>query len=360
MMKVLVVGARASPVHLLLSSVFGVGYATGNLSYEAYEEIVKRPEVAWSIPLALGDSHRGFRVVGTTGAYFEHYRFARERRLELAAGTLFGGSYDAVLGAEVARTLGYVPGRRIVLAHGAGEVALSQHSEQPFRVVGILKATGTPVDRAIHVPLEGMDALHADPQHKHDPLAAGHDHDRAITAFLVGLKSRGAVLGMQRFVNEFDWEPLSAILPGVALLELWEIVGAAERMLLAVSVLVVAVGLAGMLVALLTGLSERRRELAVLRSVGARPLHVFALMLGEAALLTLLGLALGVAAVYAVLAAGQPWLEARFGLYLPLAWPSLQELGVMMAVAAAGTLVGLIPAYRAYRLSLADGMTIRT
>ena len=191
-------------------------------------------------------------------------------------------------------------------------------------------------------------------------VAAGHDHDRAITAFLVGLKSRGAALGMQRFVNEFDWEPLSAILPGVALLELWEIVGAAERMLLAVSVLVVAVGLAGMLVALLTGLSERRREMAVLRSVGARPLHVFALMLGEAALLTLLGLALGVAAVYAVLAAGQPWLEARFGLYLPLAWPSLQELGVMMAVAAAGTLVGLIPAYRAYRLSLADGMTIRT
>jgi putative ABC transport system permease protein len=229
------------------------------------------------------------------------------------------------------------------------------HKEQPFRVVGILARTGTPVDRAIHVPLEGLDAIHA----RENALKHGHDAEHAISAFLVGLESRGSAMSVQRQVNEFAEEPLTAILPGVTLLEVWEIAGAVERTLLAVSVLVVAVGLAGMLVALLTSLNERRREMAVLRSVGARPLHIFALVLGEAAFLTLVGIALGVAALYAGLAAGQPWLESRLGLFIALGWPSAYEFDVMILVAVAGGLIGLIPAWRIYRYSLADGMTIR-
>jgi putative ABC transport system permease protein len=138
----------------------------------------------------------------------------------------------------------------------------------------------------------------------------------------------------------------------------WEIVGAAERTLLAVSALVVVVGLAGMLVALLTSLSERRREMAILRSVGARPTHVFVLILGEAAFLTLAGIALGCAALYLALIAGQPWLESHLGLLIGVGWPSTHELGLMCVVAVAGVLIGLIPAYRIYRYSLADGMTI--
>jgi putative ABC transport system permease protein len=227
------------------------------------------------------------------------------------------------------------------------------------------------------VTLEGLDAVHADSNHElaNDPLAAamhageaaeeraGHAHegdpDRTITAFLVGLKSRGSALAMQRLINEHPAEPLTAILPGVTLQELWEITGAAEKTLFAVSVLVVVVGLAGMLVALLTSLSERRREMAVLRSVGARPTHVFALILGEAAVLTLAGIGIGVAALYLALFAGHSWLEARLGLFVGLSWPSAHELGLVALVAAAGVVIGLIPAYRIYRYSLADGMTIR-
>jgi putative ABC transport system permease protein len=175
----------------------------------------------------------------------------------------------------------------------------------------------------------------------------------------VGLKSRAAALSMQRAVNQYEGEPLTAILPGATLQEVWEIVGAAEKTLFAVSVLVVVVGLAGMLVALLTSLSERRREMAVLRSVGARPMHVFALILGEAGFLTLVGIALGVAALYVGLLAGQPWLEARLGLFIAVGWPSAHELGLVALVGVAGVLIGLIPAYRIYRYSLADGMTIR-
>lgn len=369
----LVVGARSSPVHLLLFSVFRIGNATNNIRWDSYRAIAQRPEVAWTIPLSLGDSHRGFRVLGTTHEYFEHFRFGRDRKLELARGEVFDDMHDTVLGADVAVKLGYKPGDSIVIAHGAGDVSFSLHEDQPFRVVGVLGRTGTPVDRTVHVTLEGMDAVHAEAaEDAFDPLAAavraGTDEqenhaerktERAITALLVGLKSRGAALSMQRLLNEYSGEPLTAILPGATLLEVWEIVGAAEKTLFAVSVLVVVVGLAGMLVALLTSLSERRREMAVLRSVGARPMHIFGLILGEAAFLTLLGIALGIAALYLGLLAGRPWLESRLGLFIVVGWPSPYEFALMAVVAAAGVLIGLIPAYRIYRYSLADGMTIR-
>jgi putative ABC transport system permease protein len=380
----LIVGARTSPVNLLLFSVFRIGNASNNISWSSYRTVAERPEVAWSIPLSLGDSHRGFRVLGTTHEYFEHFRFAGDHTLELARGTEFEKPHDAVLGAQVAQTLGYELGTQFVIAHGSGEVELSLHKDKPFRVVGVLARTGTPVDRAIHVPLAGIDAIHApETAAAQDPLAAavqsagakhhahgaGHDHadrghsadvpNQPISAFLVGLKSRGQALSIQRLVSEYPSEPLTAILPGVALLEVWETVAAAERTLLIVSVLVVVVGLAGMLVALLTGLNERRREMAVLRSVGARPSHVFGLIMGEAVFLTLLGIALGVAALYIALLAGQPWLESRLGLFFGLGWPSLHEFGIIALVGAAGALVGLVPAYRIYRFSLADGMTLR-
>lgn len=368
----LVVGARSSPVHLLLSAVFHIGNATNNLRWETYRAVAARPEVAWTIPLALGDSHRGYRVVGTTLEYFEHLRFSRGRRLEVVQGRAFEDEHDAVLGADVARTLRYKPGDSIVIAHGAGDVSFSLHEQHPFRVSGVLARTGTPVDRTVHISLQALDAVHEDPavDAAADPLAAAlqDEHSaagseprppRAITAFLVGLKSRSAALGMQRVVNEYAGEPLTAVLPGVALQEVWEITGAVEKTLFAVSALVVAVGLAGMLVALLTSLSERRREMAVLRSIGARPSQIFALILGEAACLTLLGIVLGVAALYAGLIAGRPWLESRLGLFIVVGWPSAYEAALMALVALAGVLIGLVPAWRIYRYSLADGMSIR-
>jgi len=370
----LIVGARSSPVHLLLYSVFRIGNATNNVRWDTYRALASRPEVAWTIPLSLGDSHRGFRVLGTTPDYFTHFRYARDRKLELVQGVPFTEAHDAVLGAEVADALGYHLGQSIVIAHGAGDVSFSLHQDHPFHVVGILARTGTPVDRTVHVTLEGMDAVHAEHTGAEgdDPLAAalhaqsapadghaGEEPKRAITAFLVRLKSRSAALSMQRSVNEYPGEPLTAILPGATLQEVWEIVGAVEKTLLAVSALVVVVGLAGMLVALLTSLSERRREMAILRSVGARPAHVFALILGEAAFLTLCGIVVGIAALYLGLIVGQSWLESRLGLLIGVGWPSSHELGLMLMVGTAGLLIGLIPAYRIYRHSLADGMTVR-
>ena len=361
----LVVGARTSPVNLLLSAVFHIGNATNNIEWKSYRAIAGRPDVAWTIPLSLGDSHRGYRVLGTSLAYFEHLRFARDRTLVLEQGRPFDGEQDAVLGADVAQSLKYRVGDSIVIAHGAGDVSFALHDQHPFRVTGILARTGTPVDRTVHVTLAGLDAVHEDVEAGEDPLAAiigtkqRTDAPRAINAFLVGLKSRGAALSVQRAVNEYAGEPLTAVLPGVALQEVWEITGAVEKSLFAVSALVVVVGLSGMLVSLLTSLGERRREMAVLRSLGARPVQIFSLILGEAAFLTAMGIMLGAIALYAGLLVGRSWLESRLGLYIAVSLPSPEEWRLIALVAAAGLLIGLIPAWRSYRYSLADGMIVR-
>ena len=364
----LIVGARSGPVQLLLYSVFRIGNATTNISWASYKEIAGNPNVKWTIPISLGDSHQGYRVMGTNTDYFEFFRFSGGRRLELAEGARFQGVFEAVLGAEVAEKLNYGVGDPIIIAHGAGKVSFVEHDDKPFKVVGVLKKTGTPVDQTVHVFLEGVEAIHIDwkdgapiPGHSiaADDVLAMDLTPQAITAFLVGLKSRIAAFSVQRYVNEYTREPLLAILPGVALQELWDLIGIAEKALLAVSGFVVAVGLSGMLIALMTSLDERRREMAILRSVGARPLHIFSLIVGEAAMLTVTGVIMGVCLLYVLLLIGRPIILTHFGLYISIGGIALHELSLIALVCLAGFFIGLIPGYRIYRYSLADGMIIR-
>lgn len=364
----LIVGARSGPVQLLLYALFRIGDATNNISWQSYQEIAAHPKVAWSVPISLGDSHRGFRVLGTTPGYFEHYRFGGNRELNIVKGHLFQDLYDAVLGAEVADKLGYKLGDSIIVAHGAGEVSFAKHDDKPFRVVGILARTGTPVDQTLHVSLPAIEAIHIDWQSGAPMPGRSISADRAramdltpkaITAALIGLKSKVATFQVQRFINDYPREPLLAILPGVALGQLWNLIGIAENALLIVSAFVVVIGLFGMLTALLTSLNERRREMAILRSVGARPGHVFALIMGEAGFLTLLGVLSGLALLYVLLIAGQPMIADRFGIFIAISGPTAYEWILLGAVVVAGFLVGSIPGYRAYRLSLADGLSVR-
>ena len=364
----LVVGARAGSVQLLLYSVFRIGNPTNNLSWESYREIAAHPKVAWSVPLSLGDSHRGFRVLGTTAEYFERYRYGNKRPLAFSEGRPFDDLFDVVLGAEVAEKLGYRLGRPLVIAHGAGEVSFVEHSDKPFSVVGILERTGTPVDRTLHVSLAGIEAIHVGWRSGAPGPGSALPAERVrnmdltpetITAALLGLKSKIATFQVQRAVNQYDKEALSAILPGVALRELWDLMGVAERALRVVSSLVVLVGLSGMATVILAGLNERRRELAILRSVGARPRHLFLLLMSESGLLALLGAVVGVALLYLGLVVAQPIIEAHYGLHLALGGLSQREWWLLGAVVGAGVLVGALPGYRAYRYSLVDGMTIR-
>jgi len=364
----LIVGPRTGSVQLLLYAVFRIGQATNNIQWSSVQALAKDPAVAWVVPLSLGDSHRGFPVVATTAAYFEHFRYGDRKPLAFEAGHRFEHVFDAVLGAEVAQRLGYKLGDRIVLRHGAGAMASNDHADKPFTVVGVLARTGTPVDRSVHIGLDGMEAIHLDwvagvPM---PGLAVPADqvtrHDltpHQVTAALIGLKSRTAVFSMQRHIAEFEDEPLMAVLPGVALDELWDAVGGAERALLLMSGLVGLVSLAGLVAVVVTALEQRRRELAVLRSVGAGPVRVLLLLATEGALLTATGVAVGLAAWALAIAVASPWIEARFGVSLTLSAPSETEALLVGAVLLAGTVASLLPGWRAYRLSLADGLSPR-
>lgn len=366
----LIVGARSGSVNLLLYSVFRIGNATNNIRWDSFQQLAQNPRVKWAIPISLGDSHRGYRVMGTNTDYFAHYHYGRQQALELSQGRAFAGDpFEVVLGAEVADALHYKLGDELVLAHGVATISLVKHDDKPFHVVGILKRTGTPVDRTLHISLAGMEALHVDWQNGMPARGAAkisaeqvrgmHLQPTAITAVLLGLKSKIATFSLQRDINEFRGEPLLAILPGVALQELWSLMGTAEKALFVVSLFVVITGLIGMLTAILTSLNERRREMAILRSVGARPWHIASLLIVEAFALALAGVVLGLALLYVGIASAQGYVQSNYGLYLPLNAPSGYEWSLLGGILGAALLMGAVPAWRAYRQSLADGLSIR-
>ena len=406
----LIVGTKGGTIQLLLYSVFGLGSPTENVSWEAYRQWAEHPAVAWTIPYSLGDSHRGFRVIGTNEDFHRHYRYRGGQEIALAEGRANVDLFDVTLGADVAAELNYGLGDEISVTHGLGEVGFLNHDHMPFTVVGVLAKTFTPVDRAIYVTLEGMEAIHweggappaPDDEHVHDETDAataddGHVHDEAeaatadeeqvhdeadaataddghdeavdfsiedvevtqVTSFFVGMTSRRDVLQLQRQINDFENEPMMAVIPGVALNEMWQGLGYAETGLRLVTVFVVLVGLLGMLVSLYTSLNERRREMAILRAVGAGPNRIVSLLVLESVCLSAAGAIGGLALVYVLLSAGQSFVEAQVGLYIPIRPPGSIEFLYMAAVVTAGFVMGFVPASKAYRTALHDGLSVR-
>jgi putative ABC transport system permease protein len=399
----LIVGARGGSLQLLLYSVFGIGSPTNNITWETYERLRDHPAVAWTIPISLGDSHRGFRVVGTDSSFYERFRYGQAREIRFAEGRQPASEHEVVLGDQVARELGYRVGTDVVITHGLHGTGIMDHDDHPFRVVGILERTFTPVDRSLYVTLQGIDAMHegfmADPfaapgatpigttpigttpigttpigaapgesttdRHAHDHAdhdpraAAGDAPPEQITAFFLGATTRIATLQLQREINTFEAEPLTAILPGIALAEMWRGVGYAENALLIVTFFVVAVGLIGMLLSLYSSLEARRREMAILRAVGTGAPRIVLLLVLESGLLGLAGAITGVGLVYALLALLKGFVESTFGLYLPIQPPTGTAWAYLAAVVVASFLIGLIPAIKAYRNSLADGLSVR-
>ena len=307
-------------------------------------------------------------MLGTNQDYFTHFRYADKRPLSFAGGKPFNEVFEAVLGADVAAKLGYKLGQNITLTHGSGALNLPEHADKPFRVVGILQRTGTPVDRTVHVNLAAIEAIHLDWQGGAPlpgfsiPAQYVKKFDltpKQITATLVGLKSRGGVFRMQRFVNNYRDEPLVAVMPGVALDQLWQLLAVAEQTLRVISLLVLATGFCGMIAVVLASLNERRRELAILRSVGAGAGTVLGLLMAEGSLLLLAGCVLGAGSLWLACVAAAPWLEAQFGIVVPLLPLTLGEARWLGIIIAAGALASLLPGWRAYRLSLADGLSAR-
>lgn len=366
----LVVGARSGSLQVILYSVFNIGQATQNVSIESYNDIKSRPEVEWAVPYSLGDGHRGFRVVATTADFFKYYQFRQSEKIQLSDGQVFSGFLDAVIGADVAKTLNYKVGDPIVVAHGVTSgPAIQEHDDKPFKVVGIMKPTGTALDRSIYISLEGMEAIHIDwqtgsapsedKQIKAEQLTAEMLQPKTVTSFFLRMKSRIEILKMQREINQYSEEPLVAVIPGVVLSELWASLSVVDRVLKAISFLVMLVGLFSMLIAVMTSLNERRREMAILRALGAGLKQVSGLILFETMLLTVAAVTAACTIKILLESLLGPWAQARFGLYLQDPIFSTSEILFIVMMFVGALLISLYPAYRAMRSALKDGLNVK-
>lgn len=340
----LIVGARTGDINLLLYSVFRIGSPTHNISWDAYQTLSNHPKVKWTIPLSLGDSHKGYRVLGTTPEYFEHFKYGNQHALSFAQGKPFEQTLDAVLGSEVARKLGYPLGHSLILAHGIAATSFQNHDKQPFTVVGILAPTGTPVDHTVHVSLHGIEAIHRD--------VNDHTTDytpRSITAFMMGLTSKIAIFNVQRAIDQYPKEPLRALLPGVTLSELWRMLSMVENTLLLISILVFLAACLGMSAMLLTTLRERTHEIQLLRAIGAPPHYLFLLIQLEALLITVLSCVVGTAVLTLALSVSKEYLSAHFGVYMSVNVFNTHTLYLLGALLAASLVIAIIPSLSGYR-----------
>ncbi|MBX2848668.1 MAG: ABC transporter permease [Acidiferrobacterales bacterium] len=354
----LIVGARSGSLNLLLYSVFRVGSPTNNVTWESYKDISSHSQVAWSVPISLGDSHKGYRVMGTTQDYFQYFSYGNKHKLSFDQGMKFESTFDVVLGAEVANQLGYSLGQEIVLSHGTAATSFSLHDDRPFTIVGVLEPTGTPVDQTLHVSLEGIEAIHIDWNRGVRIPGSGITIKQleqadltpdSVTAFLLGLKSRIATFAVQRQINEYRNEPLLAILPGVALSELWQMMKMLENTLRLISVLVLIAALLGLSAMLLASIRERIQEIQLLRVIGASPKFLFLLIELEALIITLLSTLFGALLLYMCLLFTENFLAADFGLYIETNIFTPNTLMLLLFIVIATLVAVAIPSLSAYR-----------
>ena len=364
----LIVGAKGGPLQLVLYTVFRIGSPTNNIRFSSYTKIKNLPEVDWTIPISLGDAYRGYRVVGTDENFFKHYRYRRNQKIEVLNGKIPVGIFDVVLGYEVAQKFQHKTSDSIILSHGISEKSFMDHSVTPFKVVGILNPTATPIDRSIFITLEGMEAMHIgwdkgvpgkNSTVTPENLKKENIHIGQITSFLLKTKNRIQTLKLQRTIDSFPEDPLMAVIPGLALHQLWKTLSYIENILYLISLCVLAVGLISVIVSLYTSLNERRREIAIFRALGAGAGKVVSLLLVESSLIVLVGTLIGTALLYLCLFIVRPYLESNFSLYLPNQFLSSTELIYLGSILLGGITAGFIPAIKAYRNSLQDGLTIQ-
>jgi putative ABC transport system permease protein len=419
-----IVGAPSGQLNLLLSSVFNLTTPSKGISWDSVSSLNSDPRVSWLIPLSLGDTHSGYRVIGTTNAYFEHFKYGDKQPLVFAEGAPFAHAGSAVIGADVAESLGYRVEDSIVISHGLGNVSFRQHDGFPFSVTGVLEKTGTPVDKAVYVTLIGLEkahehtgpsgivkpsqsiqrpsnlhaqshahsdgevAVHDKDEHdkisheKAEPEEAGHKEKRnegdnslhahaeeperqrmgkmdvenstvsSVSAVMLGLKNRVTALQLQYQLNQRSNEPVLAILPGMALAELWQIMGNVEALLLLLSSLIVVSALIGLATMLLATMRERYQEIAVLRTIGASPGALLILVQLEALLIALAGCSVSMLVVTGLLTVLKPWLSAEFGLFLSDTLLSSNSLAIVTLVLISTYIVSFFPAYAAYKRGL--------
>jgi len=346
----LVVGAKGSPMQLILAGVFHIDVPPGNIPLAQVRQLAQHPQVAQVIPLSLGDSFRGFRIVGTSPDYLAHYR------LQLADGRAWQAPLEAVVGAHVAQDTGLRPGHAFAGSHGiAGGGA--GHGEHPYRVTGVLAPCGCVADRLVLTSIESVWEVHEHRQEQHDGQAQEDDARREVTMALVRYRTPLAAASLPRWVNTTTG--MQAAAPAVEVSRLLRMVGVGADVLRGFGAVLLATAALGVFIALWNAVRERRADLAMLRMLGARPAKVAALLLCEAWWLALLASALGLAAGHALAGIVGAMLQAQRSLPVTGGLWLAQELWIPAAALTVATLAALIPAASAYRVDVAELLNAR-
>jgi putative ABC transport system permease protein len=337
----LVVGAKGSPMQLILSGIYHVDAPTGNIPLAAVGLLSKNRMVRKTIPLALGDSWKGYRIVGAPKAYAEHY----EARIK---GNYYEKPMEAVLGAEVAARTGLGLGGKFTGAHGIGAEPGQEHAEAPYTVVGILEKTNSVLDRLVLTSIESVWHVHEEHQGPEDEAdRKALEEAREVTVLLVQYASPLAAATLPRQIN--SQSELQAASPAYETARLFSIVGVGVEALRAFAAILILAAALSVFIALYTALEERRYDLAVMRTLGASRAKLFGLLMAEGVVLSLLGAAIGLALGHALTSLLGAWLEQRQHYPVTgLEWRP-EELWLIAVALGVGVLAALLPAWRAYR-----------
>lgn len=373
----LIVGSRDSPTELLMYTVFGLGQASRNMPFGIADEIAALRGVSWVVPIQLGDFYNDSPVMGTEPLFFQKVR-AAEQALDFARGRAFTQADEVVIGSDVAKKNGLELGEKIVLSHGSNASLAERHTESPFTVIGVLKSTGTPIDRKVIVSLEGFERMHigwelgispkvlraqgvlrTSPNAQSDSLAQV-EKPSSVTALMVGLESPPLVFGAKRTIERMSGSSLMAVMPGITLAKLWKTIAIGETVLMFVGWLTAISALLSTAAITMLSLQSRRRELAIWRSLGARPSALLSLVLAESVGVMLAGVLLGYALMQLLIFVSSVELQSLTGVRLHHTLPNRETWLMLCGLMATGLLAGLIPATQAYRWSLQDSLNPKT
>jgi len=357
-----IIGPRSSSLELVLYTVFHLGRPTNNITTKTIDDMRLRSDISWLVPIALGDSHRGFRVVATESNYFEHIQYANNQSLTFSKGGAFSELSEAVVGSDVAEKLNYSIGSKIQITHGSIESTGNKHDDFSFKVVGVLNKTGTPIDQAVFLDLKGYELLHLGWQSGKKVFSL-EDIDlsslpddaltpKTVTAAFVGLKSKLTLFNFSKSIREYPKEAISAIIPGIALSELWSIVGLVDKGFQLLSWIIIAISLIAMVTLIIASLDNRKQEMTIYRANGASPKFLAAMVIYESLVIGLVAIIGAVILVTIVTYFASNQLNLALGISPSFKWISLGEIQVFSIILLAGVLSSLIPAAMVFRKNL--------
>jgi putative ABC transport system permease protein len=346
----LVVGAKGSPMQLILAGVFHIDVPPGNIPLADVQELAERPQVAKLIPLSLGDSFRGFRIVGTTPEYLSHYR------MSFAQGQPWSRSMEAVLGAQVAQATGMKAGNSFIGSHGLAGGG-HQHGDNPYRITGVLSPCGCVVDRLIITPTESVWQVHEKATAMDDEDRKALEAEREVTIALITYKSPLAAVTFPRYVNSSTG--MQAAAPAVEVSRLLRMLGVGSEVLRGVGAVLLFTAALSVFIALWNAVRERRADLAMLRMLGATPAKVASLLVCEALWLAVLASILGLAAGHGLTALTGALLEAQHSLPMTGRLWVPDEIWVPAAALGVAIIAALIPTISAYRVDVAQLLNAR-